>query len=127
MINQLIKSYIRPKSWENDGRIYEQLGVKAFFKITPFELRRALTGKKPKPLKNKRDVKRYYRDTILAELTHLFSFLFILGVSLYIGFTGGFRIAVVIMVINILANLYPIFLMRYNRGRLRRVVGETII
>jgi hypothetical protein len=117
-MNKLVNNYLKPKSWENDGQFYVNLGVKYFFKITPFEIRRWLTGKGAKRIKNRKEMEKYYRETILAELTHLASFIFVLAVSLYIGFTGGLWMAITINLLNVLANLYPIFLMRYNRFRI---------
>lgn len=125
-INRIVYLYLLPKSWEKQGEIYRKLGVLYFLKITPFEVWRSLTGKGTKTIKNRNDIFRYLKETILGELTHLFSFIFLLGISLFFIHQNKELIAQVIILFNVLINLYPIFLMRYNRLRLEKAIGRSL-
>jgi len=125
-MKKFIISYLKPRKFEKSGSIYAKIGVRHFLKITPFELRARFTGVKRKTIRSRKDLNRYFRDTIIGELTHFFSFIFVVLVSIYIALTGGWWVAIILTFINVPGNLYPIFLMRYNRYRLIKSMGITI-
>ena len=125
-MNTFINNYLSPKKWEREGELYRKIGVLHFLKITPFELRKSFTGKRVNTLKSKGAIPSYLRGTILAELTHLFSFIFVTGVCIYFFLTEGQWIAIPIFLINILLNLYPVFLMRFNRFRISKALDKDL-
>lgn len=118
--------YFRPYKVEKNGLIYDKLGIKTFLKLTPFEIASKIRKKKTTVIKNKKDLKKYYKDTKNGELAHLISFLVILIASILSIFKENYFISIILFFLNILVNLYPIFLMRYNRFRISRILKKKI-
>lgn len=121
-MRKVLDLYLLPKKIELTGRIYERLGIKTFLLFTPTEIRNKISGRKSKIIKNKTRLRFYYRDTILGEIAHLFSFLLLICIAMYFAFEGESLALVVISFANVLFNIYPIFLMRYNRIRIAKNV-----
>ena len=61
-------------------------------------------------------------NTRISESGHLFAFLILLPLSLYIASAVDIRLAVSITLINVLFNFYPLILQRYHRLRLRNTM-----
>lgn len=124
----LINWYLKPKSIEADGKLYERLGIQTFKKITPFEILGRIQNRKIKTLKkmNATGLKKYFKDTVAGEIAHLFSFVFLLSIALFFVIENLYGYSVTLLLINILVNLYPIFLMRYNRFKISRVLKISV-
>ena len=77
-------------------------------------------------LKNKRDkesLKMLIKESTNAEVGHLIGFVSLLIVNIYIFFAGdNFIYALVLMLINIIFNLYLVFLQQYNKRRVKRLL-----
>lgn len=112
------------RSFESD-RFYEKLGIKFFKKYLPttgdlvhkhlWKRFGASDNVKPNDLTSLKD---YVKSTIACEIAH------IIGFILYLPFMfhpHGLLVALAIIA-NILVNIYPIMLQRYNRGRLLRTI-----
>lgn len=124
----LLNWYLKPKSVDADGKLYERLGIQTFKKITPFEILGRIQNRKIKTLKklNTARLKKYSKDTVAGEIAYLFSFVFILSVSLLFVIENLNAFSMMLLLINILVNLYPIFLMRYNRFEISRVLKISV-
>ena len=57
-------------------------------------------------------------EMTVAELGHLIGFAFVSVVALYKGISEGYVIALVIMIVNVVMNLYPSLLQQENKRRL---------
>lgn len=124
-------NYFEPKSFERykNRTIYEYLGVKAFKKylITDGDLVRRWRGiKQLNHHKESRmeDLKKAFRETLKFEVIHLFFLLLSLLIVLVQYHEMTLLKLSIIFLINLYANIYPIFLQRYNRIRLLRVLGR---
>ena len=120
----LPSSYYRIRSFEQSGRFYEALGVRAFRYLVPDGDLANRWRRQPafRVIANRRFAAAFVRRTELSEKSHLV--LLLMGAlstvfawqigwrgwALYLG--GG----------NVLVNLYPVLLQRYTRARLRSVL-----
>lgn len=127
-------NYFEPQSFEryHSRTIYEYLGVKTFKKylITDGDLVRRWRGIKQISHHQENrieELKKAVRETIKFEVIHLFFLLLsiLIVVSQYQEMTL-LKLSIIV-VINLYANIYPIFLQRYNRIRLLRVLGKVSV
>lgn len=122
----LPSSYYRIRSFEQSGRFYEALGVRAFRYLVPdgdlanrWRRRRQPTFR---VIPNRRFAAAFVRRTELSEKSHLV-LLLIGALSTAFAWQIGWRgWALYLGVGNVLVNLYPVLLQRYTRARLRSVV-----
>ncbi len=126
-----MRQYFSPKKFElyKNKTIYDLLGIKWFKKylITDGDLVRHC--RKVKSIgsgKNKFDeLYKAERETKKYEIIHLiFLLIFILIVGIKFKNITLFK-WVIILLINLYANIYPIFLQRYNRIRIIRVLIKS--
>tara|TARA_R110002051_G_scaffold275011_2_gene335972 strand:- start:3860 stop:4285 length:426 start_codon:yes stop_codon:yes gene_type:complete len=125
-------NYFKPKSFEtyNQKTIYEYFGIKHFKKylITDGDLVRKWRNVKQIDLnRNSRilELQKAEKETRKYEIIHL---IFILVSVLIVVFKYD-QLSVVqwilIIAINLYANVYPIFLQRYNRIRILRILEKN--
>lgn len=113
-------SFYDQKSWEQRGKIYEVLGVNIFRKVLVAVGWEKLTRKANPIEKSTKSLENLYHQTKKSELGHIIIFLIVLGFNIYVAFEYGFLKSLWLLVLNVLLNLYPIFLQRYNRPRIQR-------
>lgn len=76
-------------------------------------------------LKDKKiDTSDIRNEMTIAEISHLIGFIFVTFFAAYKGFSQSYVFALVIMVINILMNLYPSLLQQKNKRRLDLVIKK---
>ncbi|REG98147.1 glycosyl-4,4'-diaponeurosporenoate acyltransferase CrtO family protein [Flavobacterium aquicola] len=119
----LASPYFNEKPWEHKGSVYESLGIHLFRKflvVTGWEK----LNKKTKPVERnaKALINLYYR-TKQDELGHLIIFIIVFGFNIFVAFKFGILKSSWLFILNILLNLYPIFLQRYNRPRIERAIN----
>ncbi|WP_416337321.1 hypothetical protein [Galbibacter sp. EGI 63066] len=127
-----MRQYFNPKKFEfyKSKSIYEFLGIKWFKKylITDGDLVRRWKNVKQISARNKDRFNELYkaeRNTKKYEIIHLiFLLIFILIVGMEYENISTFN-WVIILLINLYANIYPIFLQRYNRIRIIRVLTKN--
>jgi hypothetical protein len=116
-------SYFNVKSWERKGKIYESIGINLFRKILVWIGWEKL-NKKMKPVEKSTEALAFlHYKTKQDELGHLIIMFIVLGFTIYAAFTFGFIKSLPLLLSNIFLNLYPIFLQRYNRPRIERVLN----
>jgi len=120
--SQLTSSYYNEKKWERRGKIYEHLGVNFFRKLLVWTGWEKMS-RKSNPVKNdtKALVHLHYQ-TKKSELGHLIILFVVLGFNVFVAFKFGFFKSLWLLILNVLLNLYPILLQRYNRPRIARVI-----
>lgn len=128
MFTETLKSkcdsgYYKMKDWENKGKIYENFGINLFRKLLVFIGWEKL-NKKANPVKNDLESLLYleYR-TKQSELGHLIVFFIVLGFTIYVALKFTFVESLWLLVLNIILNVYPVLLQRYNRPRYQRALA----
>lgn len=114
--------YYKEKEWEDRGKIYELLGINLFRKLLLWIGWEKL-NKKSNPIeKNTISLSHRHYRTKQSELGHIIIFIIVLGFTVFVALEYGIRESLWLLVLNILLNLYPIFLQRYNRPRYQRAI-----
>ena len=118
----LTASYYDEKKWKDRGKIYELLGINFFRKLLLWIGWERL-NKKANPIKNNTNALTLmlYR-TKQSELGHAIIFFIVLGFTAIFAIKYGIRESLWLLILNVLLNLYPILLQRYNRPRYLRAI-----
>lgn len=116
-------NYFREKSWESKGKTYERLGINIFRKLLVMLGWEKLNKKDNPVAKNLKALNHLEYRTRQSEFGHLIIFFIVLGFNIFVAVQYGFLASIWLLILNILLNLYPIFLQRYNRPRLQRAIA----
>lgn len=73
---------------------------------------------------NKKDLKLIRNEMTYAEIGHIIGFLFILILIVYQTLNGQFLSAIILLVFNIIFNLYPTLLQQHNKKRIDRILKQ---
>ncbi|MES2761082.1 MAG: hypothetical protein V4677_02705 [Bacteroidota bacterium] len=114
--------YYKEKNWEKTGKIYEYLGINVFRKLLVLIGWEKLNKKANPVNKNQESLTHLEYRTKQSEFGHLLVFVIVLGFNIVVIFNFGLTESVWLLVLNILLNVYPILLQRYNRPRLNRAI-----
>lgn len=116
-------TYYQQKRWEQKGKIYEWMGINFFRKLLVWIGWEKL-NKKANPVEKSTKALMYlhYR-TKQSELGHLIILIIVFGFTLFVAYKFGPVKSISLVVLNVLLNLYPILLQRYNRPRLERAIS----
>ncbi len=120
--SQFTSTYYKEKKWEDRGKIYELLGIHWFRKLLLWIGWEKLNKKANPVEKNTKSLSHLLYRTKQSELGHIIIFIIVLGFTLLVALKYGIRESLWLLVLNILMNLYPIFLQRYNRPRYMRAI-----
>ena len=114
--------YFKEQAWEKQGKIYEKLGVHWFRKLLVISGWEKLSQKKNPVRKNTTALLQLERATRVSEFGHLVIVVLVLLITIPVSFSYSVSEAIWLTVLNILLNVYPILVQRYNRPRLRRLM-----
>ncbi|WP_246121160.1 glycosyl-4,4'-diaponeurosporenoate acyltransferase CrtO family protein [Chitinophaga polysaccharea] len=119
----LTSSYYNEKGWERGGKIYEIFGINFYRKLLVWVGWEKL-NKKSKPVeKNIKSLMNLHYQTKKSELGHIIILLIVFGFNVFTAFKFGVLKSLWLLGLNIVLNLYPIFLQRYNRPRIARAIN----
>ena len=121
--SNLTSLYYDEKGWEQKGKIYEYFGVNFFRKLLVWTGWEKVIRKSFPIENNTQALANLYYQTKKSELDHLIILLMVLGFNVFAAFKFGALKSLWLLVLNILFNLYPIFVQRYNRPRIERAVN----
>jgi hypothetical protein len=114
--------YFTSKPFEQEGSIYRWFGVKFYISILK------LIGwekiiRKGQPIKNNLEsLTKFEFWTKGSETVHLFSAIFVTAVTIWIAWRYSFSHIKWLVLSNVLLNVYPVLLQRYNRPRINRLI-----
>ena len=120
---QLPDAYHRPRAFEESGRVYERLGVLLFRKL----VRRGPIHAMAPSLRysGRRDsLSALEHETRTTEAAHVLAFLVALSLPAYAAYRGWPDAAAWLLLFNVLMNVYPVILQRYNRVRLEQLLRK---
>lgn len=119
----LASSYYNEKEWEQKGKIYQHLGINFFRKLLVWIGWEKVIRKTSPIEKNTEALMNLYYRTKKSELDHLIILVIVLGFNVFVAFKFGLLKSLSLLILNVLLNLYPIFLQRYNRPRIQRALS----
>ena len=114
--------YYLEKSWEKKVKIYEAFGINWFRKLLVIIGWEKLNKKANTVEKNLQALVHLEYRTKQSELGHIIIFFIVLAFTIYVAITFGIKESVSLIILNILLNLYPVLLQRYNRPRLQKAI-----
>lgn len=118
--------YYNEKKWEKKGKIYETLGVHIFRKLLVLIGWEKL-NKKANPVKKSLDALiRLEYVTKQSELGHLIIFFIVIPFNIFVAVKFGIVESLWLLILNIVLNIYPIILQRYNRPRLKKAINISL-
>ncbi len=123
--------YFRPKEFEKDGKIYEKLGVKTYKKFLPtfgdyvnrFN-RKVLKINAKFVEKSMGSLRGYEFLTRVYETAHISGFVFFNYAAIHHFSEGDTKQGVIDIAMNVLINVYPMMVQRYNRVRTFRALDK---
>lgn len=129
---QQILSYFKPKTFEfyRDRTIYELIGIKIYKKYLPttgdiVRQKRKIVQIKIDTADKINELYKYERRTRNYEWRHLIGVLVFILLALLIERKFTIFDWVFLTVLNLCINIYPIFLQRYNRIRIIKVLERN--
>lgn len=119
----LTSSYYNQKEWEQRGKVYEYLGINFFRKLLVWIGWEAVIRKSSPIEKSTAALTNLLYKTKKSELDHAIILLIVLPFNVFVAVKFGIIKSLSLLILNILLNLYPIFLQRYNRPRIERALN----
>ena len=121
--SKLQSAYFKQQAWEAGGKIYQILGINFFRKLLVWVGWEKL-GKATKPVGKGADtLANLYHRTKIDELGHLIIFIIVSAFTVAVVIRFGVAKAMPLLLSNILLNLYPVMLQRFNRPRIARAIN----
>ncbi len=120
--SKLDSPYFNEQGWERKGKVYDILGINLFRKVLVWVGWEKLNKKANPVAKTATALSHLHQQTKKSELGHLIILAIVFGFNIFVASRYGLAESKWLFVLNILLNLYPIFLQRYNRPRLARAV-----
>jgi len=121
--------YFQPKPIEQDGKLYERLGIRLFQKLLLYQVRKRKDGAYHLHAYGTDGLRTFAAKTRQSERAHILlaclMLLYAVGMSFYIDHYGDLLLVVILHLVNLLTNVYPIFLQRYLRFRIERVLKRA--
>ncbi|MEQ9406568.1 MAG: hypothetical protein RIK87_02540 [Fuerstiella sp.] len=118
-------SYFASKSFERNGRIYRWAGIQFFVSILRFIGWERFWRKQNPVQNNVATLRRYAQGTIGAEAVHALAGICTIGLTVSIAIRYSWSGTKWLWIANIMLNLYPVMLQRYNRPRAERLVRRV--
>ncbi|MEY8760889.1 hypothetical protein [Chryseobacterium tongliaoense] len=103
----------------------KNIGIEYFkwiVKNTPFKFFNQKVSLKDK----KMELTELRKEMTIAEISHLIGFLFVTFFALYKSYTENYLFGLVIMIVNVLMNLYPSLLQQENKRRIDKLIKRQI-
>lgn len=126
------ENYYQIKHFEQSGKIYEYLGIKSFRKALLYI---AKHRKNEIPFKNYflkeysiDALKKYEQMSRKSEKSHVIiaivMLLYMVRIGVFIDSIFDSVFLLFFTIVNIVTNIYPVFLQRYNRIRIKKVLDK---
>jgi hypothetical protein len=120
--------WLRKLTISNDKKMYERIGVKLLLYVvqngTLVNRIQRKYYKKPGIIHNRKQVQDYLKTIVMQEKFHYCCFTLFLLSAISAFSTGKPGVALLIMLCNILYNVYPILLQQYNRLRIQKLLNQ---
>jgi hypothetical protein len=122
---KLMSTYYDPQKWETEGTIYKWLGIHAFRKALVWVGWEKINKASNPVNKNLNALKQLEYRTRQSEFGHSIIFFIVLVFALVVASKYGIRQSLWLLLLNIILNVYPIGIQRYNRPRLRNIIARN--
>ena len=123
--NRIIgKSYYKLKNPNRLKKIYKHLGLRYFRKFLLIFFWGFKKNRKKYFSGNRAGIYNFIYQTKQSEFGHLGALVVIFIVSIALAIKGYLLMVLLMMIINVIGNFYPIILQRYHRVRLSKIMSN---
>jgi hypothetical protein len=119
----LTSAYYHEKKWERKGRLYELIGINYFRKLLVLIGWEKVIRRSTPIEKSTAALMNLHHQTKKSELGHVIILYVVMGFTIVVAFQFGVLKSIWLLSLNILLNLYPVLLQRYNRPRIQRAIN----
>lgn len=116
-------AYYRLKAFEIDGGIYGRLGIEAFWWLL-CKSRIELLNTSVRLSHGRTGLQGLERGMRKAETDHVITLLVMVVVTIYAAMNAWWALVGWLLLVNVVANAYPIMLQRHNRSRVLPVLAR---
>jgi hypothetical protein len=125
-MSHLARSIFYGFQFEQQPKFYKKIGVHHFKKILPggdywIRLYNFLLSKNEKEIKSKQDARKWVVLTMVFESAHFLSFLIVTITIILDLIDASYLQALKTTGMNVVVNVFPIFVQRYNRTRILKI------
>ncbi|WP_146153618.1 glycosyl-4,4'-diaponeurosporenoate acyltransferase CrtO family protein [Adhaeribacter arboris] len=120
----LHSAYFNNHAFEKSGKIYAALGVHWFRWLLVISGWEKLSQKNNPVRKTLPALQQFERATRVSEFGHSVIAIIIFALTVFVCIKYSVKEAFWLILFNVLLNIYPILVQRYNRPRLRRLVQK---
>jgi len=110
------------KKFESSGILYSIIGVKYYKYLLEKNPLPTLTAKLFLKNKSRNSLIKLENEMRTAEAVHIIAFILSLIIMILFSYLRDIRFIYFMIIFNILLNLYPFFVQRYNRNRIHRIL-----
>lgn len=121
---QLNSSYFKAYPFEKQGKLYQLVGIEWYRAILIKSGWEKIRQHQTPIKKSLPDFQAYERSSRVAEVGHLVIGSLVLILTGYVVVAYSTQAALWLILSNLFLNVYPIFLQRYTRPRLQRMIGK---
>ena len=119
--------YFRSKKFEQNNKIYNSLGIPIFKKL----IMRMVKNKKVRNYNLMQfsisGLKEFEYQSRINEIKHIIIAILMIFISIGLCCVHSYIKALLLLVMNIILNIYPICLQRYNRIRINKILNNKIL
>lgn len=122
--SRFVSPYFNEKTWERGGKIYASLGINYYRKLLVWIGWERHVTRKSKPVeKNTKALINLHYQTKHDETGHMIVLIIVLGFNIFVAHKFGVLKSLWLLILNVMLNLYPVLLQRYNRPRIQRAIN----
>ncbi len=125
---RLPETYYRVRAFESSGRLYEAIGVHRFRRFMMdgdymnAGVRRTIPGYRV--IAGRQEMRQFAVQTRVNERAHMFALWAGLPPIVYALYLSWYPFAIFLLAVAFVTNVYPIFLQRYTRARIARILAR---
>lgn len=119
---KLTSNFFESKKWEKEGRIYEWVGINFFRKLLVIIGWEKLNKTNNPVKKDLNTLIQLEYNTRKSEFGHILIFIIVLAVTIFVTIQFSMKETIWLIILNVILNVYPILLQRYNRPRIKRLM-----
>lgn len=122
----LTSTYFAPRAFEKEGRVYRWFGVQ-YFPLLLRVIGSEQMRRQAAPIrKDESSLTQFSRRTKMSETSHGCVALMVAVLSIYVATAYSIDQSKWLMATNIVFNVYPVMLQRYNRPRVERILRAMV-
>ncbi|MEM1271926.1 MAG: hypothetical protein AAGI08_17905 [Bacteroidota bacterium] len=118
-------SYFEAKRFEKGGRVYRRFGLRYFLLLLRLVGSERMRRTSAPLTKRGESLARFEHQTRVSEASHALAAVVVAAITVYVASAYGIGSVIWLVVFNIVLNVYPVMMQRYNRPRVQNVLRQA--